>query len=83
MTVQTSRAWFPGTYVPVSRIEGVEVLSPARHQRVEAAVSKSTVFHGTPGQLLSAAASLLRAVGEVDPTTAAKVGDALNALLGQ
>lgn len=78
MTVQTSRAWFPGTYVPVSRIEALEVL-PSRH-RVEAAVSKSTVFHGTPAQMLAAAAALLRAVVEVEPTAAAKVAKTLSAL---
>ena len=81
MSVQSSRAWFPGTYVSVARIEAVEVLSPVRHQRVEAAVSKSTVFHGTPGQMLSAAAALLRAVVEADPTVGVKVGKALDALL--
>ena len=83
MSVQSSRAWFPGTYVPVARIQGVEVLSSVRHQRVEAAVSKSTVFHGTPGQILAAAAALLRAVGEVDSTATARIGKALNALLDQ
>jgi hypothetical protein len=76
MSVQTtSRAWFPGTYVPVSRIEALEIL-PTRN-RVEAAVSKSTVFHGTPGQMLSAAVALLRAAVEADPAAAAKVAPVL------
>jgi hypothetical protein len=79
MSVQTSRAWFPGTYVPVSRIEALEIL-PSRN-RVEAAVSKSTIFHGTPGQMASAAVALLRAAVAADPTAAAKVSRALDALL--
>lgn len=83
MIAQNSRAWFPGTYIPVDRIAAVEVLSPVRHRRVEAAVSKSTVFHGTPGQMLSAAAALLRAVVEADPTASVKIGEALDALLTQ
>jgi hypothetical protein len=81
MAVQTTRAWFPGTYVPVNRIEALEIL-PSRH-RVEAAVSKSTVFHGTPGQMLAAAAALLRAVVEADPAAAAKVSRTLDALLSR
>lgn len=69
MSVQTSRAWFPGTYVPVARIEGVEVL-PARSRRIEAAVSKGTVFHGTRAQLIAAAKALLNAVAEADAADA-------------
>jgi hypothetical protein len=65
MSVQTSRAWFPGTYVPVARIEGVEVL-PARSRRIEAAVSKGTILHGTRAQLLAAAQALLNAVAVAD-----------------
>lgn len=68
MAVQSSRAWFPGTYVPVARIQAVEVLSP-RH-RVEAVVSKGTVFHGTRAQILAAANALLRAVAEADEIAA-------------
>lgn len=79
MAVQSTRAWFPGTYVPVSRIEALEIL-PSRN-RVEAAVSKSTVLHGTPGQMLSAAAAMLRAVVESDPAAAAMVSRTLDALL--
>lgn len=65
MSVQTSRAWFPGTYVPVAQIRAVEVL-PARSFRVEAAVSKGTVLHGTRAQILAAARALLNAVAEAD-----------------
>lgn len=64
MSVQSSRAWFPGTYVPIAQIRAIEVL-PSRH-RVEAAVSKGTVFHGTRAQILAAANALLRAVAEAD-----------------
>ena len=69
MSVQTSRAWFPGTYVPVARIQGVEVL-PARSRRIEAAVSKGTVFHGTRAQLIAAAQALLNAVAVADAADA-------------
>ena len=69
MSVQTSRAWFPGTYVPVAQLKAVEVL-PSRSRRVEAAVSKGTVFHGTRAQILAAAHALLRAVAEADEIAA-------------
>jgi hypothetical protein len=70
MSVQTSsRAWFPGTYVPVTRIAAVEVL-PARSRRIEAAVSKGTVFHGTRAQMLAAAKALLNAVAAADAADA-------------
>jgi len=69
MSVQTSRAWFPGIYVPVARIAAVEVLPTGSH-RVEAAVSKGTVFHGTRAQVLAAANALLRAVAEADEIAA-------------
>ncbi len=68
MAVQTTRAWFPGTYVPVVQIKAVEVL-PSRH-RVEAAVTKGTVFHGTRAQILAAARALLNAVAEADAAEA-------------
>ncbi len=68
MAVQSTRAWFPGTYVPVAQIKAVEVLSP--RMRVEAAVSKGTVLHGTRAQILAAAYALLRAVAEADEIAA-------------
>jgi hypothetical protein len=68
MAVQSTRAWFPGTYVPVAQIKAVEIL-PSRH-RVEAAVSKGTVLHGTRAQILAAARALLNAVAEADAITA-------------
>jgi hypothetical protein len=69
MSVQTSRAWFPGTYVAVACLTAVEIL-PTRSHRVEAAVSKGTVFHGTRAQILAAANALLRAVAEADEIAA-------------
>ena len=69
MAVQNTRAWFPGTYVPVAQIKAVEVL-PARSHRVEAAVSKGTVFHGTRAQIIAAAHALLNAVAEADEIAA-------------
>ena len=69
MSVQTSRAWLPGIYVPVVRLTAVEVL-PSRSHRVEAAVSKGTVLHGTRAQILAAANALLRAVAEADEIAA-------------
>jgi hypothetical protein len=68
MAVQSTRAWFPGTYVPVAQIKAVEVLSP--RMRVEAAVSKGTVFHGTRAQILAAAHALLNAVALADEIAA-------------
>ena len=68
MAVQSTRAWFPGTYVPVAQIKAVEVLSP--RMRVEAAVSKGTVFHGTRAQILAAAHALLNAVAQADEIAA-------------
>jgi hypothetical protein len=65
---QNSRAWFPGTYIQVSNLAAVEVL-PVRSRRVEAAVSKGTVFHGTRSQILAAAHALLAAVAEADKVT--------------
>jgi hypothetical protein len=69
MSVQTSRAWFPGTYVPVVRLTAVEVLPIGSH-RIEAAVTKGTVFHGTRAQILAAANALLRAVAVADEIAA-------------
>jgi hypothetical protein len=66
MTSQNSRAWFPGTYVPAAQVTGFEVLTP-RHTRVEAQVSKGTVFHGTSGQMVSAGLAMIRAALEADP----------------
>lgn len=65
MAAQRTRAWFPGTYVPVANLTAVEVL-PSRSHRVEAAVTKGTVFHGTRAQILAAARALLAAVAEAD-----------------
>lgn len=69
MAAQNSRAWFPGTYIPVTNLAAVEVL-PARSHRMEAAVSKGTVFHGTRTQLLAAARALVAAVAEADAQSA-------------
>lgn len=68
MAAQSSRAWFPGTYVPVVNLAAVEVLS-TRSRRVEASVSKGTVFHGTRAQMLAAARALVAAVAEADRLT--------------
>lgn len=69
MTAQSTRAWFPGTYVAVTNLTAVEVL-PARSRRVEAAVTKGTVFHGTRAQIIAAARALLAAVAEADQAAA-------------
>lgn len=66
MAAQISRAWFPGIYVPVANLTAVEVL-PSAH-RVEAAVTKGTVFHGTRAQILAAARALIAAVDAADQT---------------
>ena len=69
MAVQSARAWFPGVYVPVTNLTGVEVL-PARSRRVVATVTNGTVFHGTRAQILAAARALLAAVAEADQAAA-------------
>ena len=69
MSIQTSRAWFPGNYVPVAHLAAVEILLTGSH-RVEVAVSKGTVFHGTRAQILAAAHALLWAVTEADAAEA-------------
>jgi hypothetical protein len=58
-----SQAWFPGRYVPVRHIQGVEVL-PRRRGNVQ--VAKTTI-HGTASELRHLAAQMLRAADLVDP----------------
>ena len=69
MAVQSARAWFPGVYVPVTNLAGVEVL-PGRSRRVMATVTNGTVFHGTRSQVLAAARAMLAAVAEADQVAA-------------
>jgi hypothetical protein len=67
LSPRRSQAWFPGKYVPVSRISGIEVFS-RRRGRVQ--VSDTTI-HGSPAQLRALAAHMLRAADLVDRTEAA------------
>jgi len=60
-----SQAWFPGVYVPVRGIYGIEVF-PKRRAGVHLCVSKTTI-HGTATELRALAAELHRAANRVDP----------------
>jgi len=57
-----SQAWFPGRYIPVHLIQGVEVFDQ-RRGRVRIG---TTTIHGTTGQLRALAAEIMRAVDEAD-----------------
>jgi hypothetical protein len=58
-----SQAWFPGRYVPVRHIAGIEIMP--RQRRTGVHVAKTTI-HGTADELRSLAIQLLRAAEMVD-----------------
>lgn len=62
-----SQAWFPGRYVPVRHIQGVEVLSLPR-QGVQVG---STTIHGTAPELRALAAQMQRAAALLEGSPAA------------
>jgi hypothetical protein len=67
MTAQSSsRSWFPGLVVPLSRLCRVEVLS-SRHRSVRLQVSGGTVY-GTATEALATGLALVRAAIQADPT---------------
>jgi hypothetical protein len=69
--VSSSRAWFPGRYVPVRHIQGIEAHTEQRRGCVQ--VAKTTI-HGTAAELRSLARQLLLAAELVDsPRTASEV----------
>ena len=61
-------AGFPGKETLKYRPDRLVIAMECR--RVEAAVSKGTVFHGTRSQLLAAAKALINAVAEADAVDA-------------
>jgi hypothetical protein len=58
-----SQAWFPGRYIPVRHICGIEVL-PLPRAGVQ--VAKTTI-HGTAPELRALAVQMLRAADRVSP----------------
>ncbi len=65
-----SQSWFPGRYVRLRDLHGVEVLpTTRRHGGVR--LSKATL-HGTAGELRALAVQLLAAAERVDPTPSAR-----------
>jgi hypothetical protein len=71
MSLSRSQSWFPGRYVPVRGIHGIEVFSQ-RRAGVHLGVSKTTI-HGTAAELRALAAQMWRAAEEVDPRQPATV----------
>lgn len=59
-----SQAWFPGRYLPVRHLNGIEVL-PDVGRRAEVQIVKNTI-HGTAAQLRSLAMQLLAAAVAVE-----------------
>ena len=68
MSSSSSRSWFPGRLVPLSRLTRLEALSP-QHRSVRVQVGDDTVF-GTPAQALATGLALVRAAIEADPEMA-------------
>ena len=57
-----AQAWFPGRYVPVSHIHGVEILDrPRTGVRVD-----RTTIHGTADELRVLAVQMLKAANAMD-----------------
>jgi hypothetical protein len=81
MSSSSSRSWFPGRLVPLSRLARLEVL-PSRHRSVRVQVGTDTVY-GTPGQALATGLALVKAAIEADPEMAQHMHPArLHAALG-
>jgi hypothetical protein len=69
-----SQAWFPGRYVPVRHVQGVEVLPCAPQRRGGVQVAKTTI-HGTAAELRALAVQMLAAAEAVEPTPANRRAD--------
>ncbi|MBO3744879.1 hypothetical protein J5X84_02285 [Streptosporangiaceae bacterium NEAU-GS5] len=63
-----SQSWFPGLYVPVSHIRGIEFFADQRRGGVR--VAKTTI-HGTAAELRALAAQILRAADRLEAPEAA------------
>jgi len=71
MATSSTRAWFPGRLVPLSRLARFEALS-SKHRSVQVQVGRDTVF-GTPAQALATGLALVKAAIEADPAMAAQM----------
>jgi len=80
-TPNRSQSWFPGRYVRLRDLHGIEVL-PNEPQRRHGGVrlSKATL-HGTAAELRALAAQLLAAAHRVDPVSSASRRSAARARL--
>lgn len=58
-----SRAWFPGRYVPIRMLQGLEVFPPQRRGCVQ--VSRTTL-HGTASELRVLAWQMLQAAAVLE-----------------
>jgi len=67
-----SQAWFPGRYIRVRYIHGLEVLPEEKRSRHGGAVVGKSVVHGTARELRALAVQLLAAAERVDPTPSAR-----------
>ena len=67
----TSRAWFSGRVIPLTRLVRLEALS-SKHRRVQVQVGRDTVF-GTPAQAMATGLALVRAAIEADPAMRAEL----------
>ncbi|GII05476.1 hypothetical protein [Planobispora takensis] len=63
-----SQAWFPGVYVPVRHIHGIEFASEQRRGGVR--IFRTTI-HGTADELRALATQMLRAAERLEKPTAA------------
>src|SRR4051794_5442887 len=63
-----SQSWFPGRFVRVQHITGLEVLPEEKRSRHGGAVVGKNVVHGTARELRALAVQLLAAAERVDPT---------------
>jgi hypothetical protein len=68
MAVSSSRSWFPGLLIPLTRLARFEALGSS-HRSVRVQVGRDTVF-GTPAQALSTGLALVRAAIDADPAMA-------------
>jgi hypothetical protein len=68
MATSSSRAWFPGLLIPLTRLARFEALTSA-HRSVQVQVGRDTVF-GTPAQALSTGLALVKAAIDADPAMA-------------
>jgi hypothetical protein len=66
-----SQAWFPGTYVPVRHIHGLEFMPEEPRRRAGVQVAK-TMIHGTAAELRSLAFQILAAAERIEPTPRAQ-----------